>query len=154
MSADTAQPNPDYTHTLRITFAYDGPNLQIARVKRVAMRAPAAAAAPPQDNQVGYWLEVRDADGKLLYHRPIHNPMRRDIESFGHEPGAPLRRHATTADKGEFEVLVPDLPGAQSFRLHGPGETPPTAAMAAHTAASPSTVLTEHSLDELRRRAE
>jgi hypothetical protein len=37
----SAQPI-SYTHTLRITFAYDGPKLEIKRVQRVAMLAPAA----------------------------------------------------------------------------------------------------------------
>src|SRR5262249_54260617 len=110
---------------------------------------------PPQDNQVGYWLEIRDANGALLYHRPIHNPMRRDIESFGHEPGAPMRRHLVAGEKGEFEVLVPDLPGAKTFRLHGPTETPATeGTIAAASAATPSTVLSEHGFDELRERAD
>jgi hypothetical protein len=110
-TAHTAQ-SISYTHTLRITFAYDGPKLEIIRVQRVAMRAPAAATPPPQENRAGYWLDVRDGDGAPLYYRPIHDPMRRDIESFGNAPGDPMRRHPATSTKGEFEVLVPDLPGA------------------------------------------
>ena len=115
----TSQPI-SYTHTLRVTFAYDGPKLEITRVERVAMRAPAVATPPPQEGQAGYWLEVRDGNGALIYHRPLHDPLRRDIESFGDPSGTPMRRHPATTTKGEFEVLVPDLPGAQTFRLHGP----------------------------------
>jgi hypothetical protein len=142
-NAHTAQPI-SYTHTLRITFAYDGPKLEIARVQRVAMRAPAATTT--QENQAGYWLEVRDGNGALLYQRPIHDPMRRDIESFGDAPGDPMRRHPATATKGEFEVLVPDLPGAQAFRLHGPPAE-------ARGAFPPSALLSEHSFDDLHRLA-
>jgi hypothetical protein len=144
-------PSP-YTHTLRITFAHDGPNLEIVRVQRVAMRAPATL---PQagENQAGYWLEVRDSKGALLYHRPIIDPTRRHIESYGEEPGAPMQRHAATGDRGEFEVLVPDLPDAQTFRLHGP--TPAPAGMAAASAmlATPGGTLSAHSFAELRARA-
>ena len=143
-TAHTASPI-SYTHTLRITFAYDGPKLEITRVLRVAMRAPATTTTPTPDNQAGYWLEVRDGSGALLYQRPIHDPVRRDIESFGAAPGDPMRRHPATVTKGEFEVLVPDLPGAQTFRLHGPP--------AAARAAAPSVVLSEHSFDDLRRRS-
>jgi hypothetical protein len=137
------------SYTLRVTFSYDGPKLEIVSVQRVAMRTPAPAATAPQVNQTGYWLEVRDGNGVLLYHRPIHDPTRRHIESFGDAPGKPMRRHPATDTKGEFEVLVPDLPGAQTFRLHGPGES------AAKTAGAPapSSGLSEHSFDDLRRRS-
>ena len=139
-----------YTHTLRITFSYDGPKLDISSVQRVAMRAPAPAETTPQTNQTGYWLEVRDGNGVLLYHRPIHDPTRRHIESFGDAPGKPMRRHPATDTKGEFEVLVPDLPSAQTCRLHGPGE----AAAKTTAALAPSSVLSEHSFDDLRRRSD
>jgi hypothetical protein len=143
-TAHTALPT-SYTHTLRITFAYDGPKLEITRVVRVAMRAPATTTTT-HENQAGYWLEVRDGSGALLYQRPIHDPMRRDIESFGDVPGDPMRRHPATATKGEFEVLVPDLPGAQTFSLHGPSAE-------ARAAFAPSTSLSEHSFDDLHRLA-
>jgi hypothetical protein len=138
-TADTAQ---SYTHTLRITFAHDGPNLEIDRVQRVAMRAPASQPAP-HENQAGFWLEVRDVKESLLYWRPIHDPMRQDIESYGDAPGAPLRRQPASATKGEFEVLVPDLPGAHTFRLHGPSA-------GARATLALSGPLREHSFEELR----
>jgi len=110
------------------------------------MRAPATATTPAQKTQAGYWLEVRDGSGALLYYRPIHDPMCRDIESFGDAPGEPMRRHPATSTKGEFEVLVPDLPGAPSFRLQGPS---------AETGAAfaPSASLSEQSFDDLHRLA-
>src|SRR6266851_5333938 len=139
----TALPT-SHTYTLRIAFAYDGAKLEISRVQRVAMRAP--ATTPMHESQAGYWLEVRDGGGRLLYQRPIHDPMRRDIESFGDAPGDPMRRHPATATKGEFEVLVPDLPGAQTFGLQGPSAD-------ARMAFSPSASLSAHSFDELHRLA-
>lgn len=148
---DSAQPVSP-THTLRVTFGYDDSKLEIARVQRVAMLAPAAATAPPQENQQGYWLEIRDGNGALLYHRPIHDPMRRDVEFFGEAPGDPMRRHPATTRHGEFEVLVPDLPGAQTFRLHGP-VAEARATVEARAASAPSTTLSEHSFDDLRQLA-
>jgi len=146
-------PSP-YTHTLRITFTHNGPNLEIARVQRVAMRAP-AALPPAGDNQAGYWLEVRDSNGALLYHRPIYDPTGRNVESYGEAPDAPMQRHAATSDSGEFEVLVPDLPDAQTFRLHGPtaATTGIGPAAAAVRLAMPGGTLSTHSFAELRARA-
>jgi hypothetical protein len=149
-----------YTHTLRITFSYDGPKLEIIGVQRVAMRAPAPATITPQIDQTGYWLEVRDGDGRLLYHRSIHDPTHRHIESYGDAPG-PMRLHPATATKGEFEVLVPDLPSAKTFRVHGPrdsaaetsGALAPSSAAGTRGAFAPSDVLSEHSFDDLRRRS-
>jgi len=138
-TADTAQP---YTHTLRITFIHDGPNLEINRIQRVAMLAPASQSAQ-HENQAGYWLEVRDDKGNLLYWRPLHDPMRHDIESYGDAPGAPLRRQPASATKGEFEVLIPDLPAAHTFRLHGPS----AGTRSTYASSGP---LCEHSFDELR----
>jgi len=93
-----------YTHTLRITFAHDGPKLEITNVQRVAMRAP-AALPPAGDNQAGYWLEVRDSKGALLYHRPIHDPLRQHVESFGEAAGAPTQRLADAGGEGASVVF-------------------------------------------------
>src|SRR5262249_22276836 len=86
-----AQPMP-YTHALRITFAYETSNLQIPNATRVAMRVPAPSTPLPQEGQPGSWFEVRDAKGTLLYHRPLHDPMRLDTEVFADKPGDPLRQ--------------------------------------------------------------
>lgn len=138
-------------YTLRITFAYDGPRLEIAGVQRVAMRAPASLEPPEQENRSGHWLEVRDANGALIYHRPIHDPRGDHVESYGSAPGHPMRRHEGTAARGEFEVLVPDLPNAASFRLHGPS----AASAAGHQArlTARSAPLHERSFEDLRRMA-
>lgn len=138
-----AQP-ASYSHTLRVTFAYDEDKLHIVSVKRVAMRAPAPATPAPQEGQSGYWLEVRDANGALLYHRALHDPIRQDIEAFGDKPGDPIRRVPAHHPKGEFEVLIPDLPQAADFVLHGPPAGQPTAR---------STVLARHGTAELHRMA-
>jgi hypothetical protein len=50
-------------------------------------------------------------------------------------------------------VLVPDIPGAQTFRLHGPPAETAAAAGRAVALRMPSTSLVEHSFDDLRRRA-
>jgi hypothetical protein len=131
----------DYEHVLRVTIAYDGDRLSIARVTRVAMRAPAPATPPPHEHQAGYWLELRDAHGSVLYHRPLYDPLRRDVEVFGDKPGDPIRRVPARHDRGEFDVLLPELPQATDFVLHGPPAGKP---------AAPSGALYRHGMAELR----
>ena len=46
--------------------------------------------------------------------------MREDVEVFGDEPGDPIYQVKNVKQTGEFDVLVPDLPGAETFSLHGP----------------------------------
>jgi hypothetical protein len=137
---------PAYTHALRISFAYDGDKITLAGSTRVAMRVPAPATPPPDEKQAGYWLEVRGRDHELLYHRPIHDPLQRDVEVFGDEPGGPLRRTPSRRASGSFEVLIPDLPAATQFILHGP-------AAGAEGALTRSVPLASLSLDELRKLA-
>jgi hypothetical protein len=142
MSHPHASKPAAYTHTLRVTVAYDGTKIEVARVRRVAMRAPAQLATPPQGSRSGYWLEVRDAQGALLYYRALHDPLHRDMEAHGDRMGDPMHRYPNPSTKGEFEVLVPDLPGAQSFRLCGPPA-------GAHPAVAHDHALVQHSFAEL-----
>ena len=140
-------------YALRITFAFDGPNLTLKSVQRVAMRLPAAPPAPPEGDRIGYWLEVRDASGRLIYHRPVHDPMRHEVESYGDAAGAPMRRHRRAERQGEFELTVPDLPEAKTFRLHGPKDAlaeQPLRDAEGHRVVTPSVPLREHSFESLR----
>jgi len=134
---------PDYTHSLRLTFRYADDRVELDRVERVAMIAP-ASASPSGDPETGYWIDVRDGEGELLYHRPLHDPMRKDLEVFGDKPGDPIYRVENSRREGEFDVLVPDVPDAAEFSLHGP-------APKARKPHGPSTTLLTHAFDELRR---
>ncbi|SRR6266508_866003 len=138
------QGTPDHTHSIRLTFAYSGNDVRLVRTERVAMITPGAATPPPAGDQTGYWVEVRDAEGNLLYHRPLHDPLRRGVEVFGDEPGEAIYRVDNPDREGEFDVLVPDLPTAAEFTLHG---TPPTA----RKPYAKSEELLKHGFDELRR---
>jgi hypothetical protein len=108
-----------YTHSLRLTFAYDERDVRLVRVERIAMRSIAPATPPPQEGDVGHWVELRDANGELLYHRPLHDPMRESIEVVGDTPDDPLYRVPNPVRTGEFQVRVPDLPGAHELLLYG-----------------------------------
>jgi hypothetical protein len=144
--------------TWRLTFAYDGDSVSLASAQRVAMRAPPVVTEPPSPNAGGFWLEVRDQQGQLIYHRPLYNPLRRHIESFGEKPGDPMQRITPETQRGEFEVLVPDLADAAQFSIHGAPITPtandpaPSARrLAPPGVAPPDTALTRMSFDELRK---
>jgi hypothetical protein len=140
----------NYTHTLRVTFSYTAKEIRIARVQRVAMRVPAPVTPPPGEKHVGYWLAVEDAAGRLLYHYPIHDPLKLDVEVFDDSRGGKPFRLPASQSSGEFEILVPDVPHASRLVLNGTLKGAKPTAKASHTLSAP---LVSHSLDELRQLA-
>jgi hypothetical protein len=138
------QPSPRSSHTLRLTFAYDGNDVRLVRSQSVAMVTPPSVTPAPEKGQSGYWFEVRDAKGALLYHRPVHDPIRTDVEVYSNDPIPKITRAPIAKPKGEFTLLVPDLPDAHSFHLFG---TP----AGAKTRVAPSHELIHHSFEDLRR---
>ncbi len=138
------QPSRPAPYTLRLTFAYDQDQIRLIRSQRVEMIAPPSVTPPPQANQAGYWFEVRDSNGNLIYHRVIHDPIRTDLEVFSDDPTQSITRIPNPNPRGEFTLLVPDLPAANSFTFHG---VPPQA----KTPFAPSQELLRYSFDELRK---
>jgi len=111
---------PTHTHSLRLTFAYKGDKLDLVNTERLNMKTPAAVAPPPGKSSLGYWLEIRDAQGKLLYHQILHDPLRKHVEIYSDAPRQPgIRRVERPDSQGEFAVLVPDVPDARTFTLYG-----------------------------------
>ena len=131
--------------TLRALFTYRGDTLAYAGSTRVEMIAPPQVTPPPEKEQTGYWFEVRDANGALLYHRVLHDPIRIDVEVFADDTRQTITRVPIAEPRGEFEALVPDFPSARTFALWGP---PPDA----RDRAVPSRVLLSVDFDELRKR--
>jgi hypothetical protein len=130
--------------TLRLTFAYDSTGIRLINSQRIEMIAPPAVTPAPQAGQAGYWVELRNAQGELLYHHPLSNPLQVDFEVFSNDPKQPLMRVPNPNPKGEFTVLVPDVSGAATFILNGP----PTGAA---TQFEPSKELLRLTLDQIRR---
>ena len=86
---------------------------------------------------------MRDAAGELLYHRALSNPIRADVEVFSDDPRQTMTRIPIAAPEGQFEVLVPDLPDAQTFLFFGTPDAAPESA--------PSRELFRADVDELRK---
>lgn len=147
----------DYTHALRVTFAYDADSIALKHVRRVAMRVLAPTTPPPGEMASGHWLAVEDQAGKVIFHVPLHNPLGYDREAFPQD-GGQARRVAATTQSGTFEVLVPDLAGGARLVLRGPQHGRaygPTHGPEAHQrlARSRAFALASHSLAELRQHA-
>lgn len=114
-----ASPPP---HALRLTFAYQGRQVQLIGTERIAMSVPAPSTGPPVAGQTGYWLAVLDAAGRVIYHKPLHSPIRIDVEAFSPDTGQSIARAPVPEREGQFTVLIPDTADAKTFALHGPAD--------------------------------
>jgi hypothetical protein len=120
-SEDPLSPRePPPTHALRLTFAYRDNDLRLIESRRVEMVTPPAVTAPPEKGQSGYWLQVTDAAGRIVYHRPLHQPIAVDVEVYSPDAKQTIARVPLARREGQFTVLMPDLPQAETFALHGP----------------------------------
>jgi hypothetical protein len=106
--------------SVRLTFAYSGEDVRLIRAEPVRKVAPGAPGLPPPDkDSAGYWFDLRDRDGAILYHRILHNPMCDDVEIFDPDARQPISRERREGlSEGEFTILVPDVAAAVRFHLH------------------------------------
>ena len=105
-----------YRSTLQITFAYDGERVRLARIERLQGIAPGSPPpAPKVGENSGSWVELRDAQDRLLFYRVLHNPVRYMVEE--HLPDGRIRAVPGPAEAGTFDVLLPDIPEAASVAL-------------------------------------
>jgi hypothetical protein len=107
---------------LRLTFAYEGAQIRLIGSDRVSMIVPAPNTPPPEPGQTGYWFGVRDASGRLIYHRPLHDPIKVDVEVFSPDPRQSIARVPIARREGQFTLLIPDVPDARTFELQGPAD--------------------------------
>lgn len=107
-SAKQRMPEPP-RQSLRVTLGWDGKTIQLHRVERVAMMAPAASSGQPEEGAVGFWIELRDREQGRLYHRVLHNPIPTHVEVFSRER---IERSPVRAEPTEFDIVVPAYPEA------------------------------------------
>lgn len=134
-----------YTHSLRVLLSLAQGEVKVLKVTRVAMRALAAPASPPQENSSGLWFEVRSADGKLLYHRPLPHGDIESVEVFDDPKSGTIRRVPVKDAERKVELIVPDITGAAELTVHGPKR--------AAERMKPSLLLNRFSMDTLRQQA-
>lgn len=115
----------------RVTFEYEGGETRVVAQQRVQMLAPPDDAELLARGTAGYWVEVRDSEGRTLYRQVLHTPIRDEHEVFSPEPGVSPRHVTAVEPKGVFQVVVPDLPEGHEILLHGRSSTKEVATRAA-----------------------
>jgi hypothetical protein len=120
MASHHVAPNPvPYTHSFRVGLRFENGEVTVTSLQRVAMRAPASAPGQPADDQSGVWVELRAEGGRLLYHLTLRTPHLDSLEAFEDEKTGAIRRVPTKPRMAKLDVILPDLPDASEFVLHG-----------------------------------
>ncbi len=108
--------NPrNYRHTLRMRFVYEGGKVrQLPDVQRVEMLAPISPVELPREKvHGGFWVELHDAEGRVLYYQVLNNPLRPTLDDYS--PDGTIRAVPNRSPGGEFELLIPDMPEARTL---------------------------------------
>jgi hypothetical protein len=108
-----AKPN----RAVRLTFAYDGDNVRLVARQPMTKTPPRSDATEGYEGQSGSWLEIRDAQGRVLHRHILHHPIKHDVEVLSDAPGHPFVRRMLAKPQGSFEVIVPEFDGPHSVRL-------------------------------------
>jgi hypothetical protein len=97
---------------LRLTFSYTDDAIQLTGRESLGARPARSDALSGYDGQAGFWVEVRDDSGQVVFRRVMHDPMPgyREVHAPGGQPPAFT---AITNRSGAFEVSVP-YPGPGS----------------------------------------
>ena len=103
--------------TLRLTFQYEGSRFELVSQMRVQKLTPPSLNPFPDENSSGYWVELRDKNGKCLFHRLLPDAIRDSAEIY--PEGKPLARAKLREIKGRFEVLLPDLDNGVTVAIMG-----------------------------------
>lgn len=108
----------------RLTIEHDGNHFRLLERRWVRMIMPPVADLPRNAGlDVGRWLELHDARGKVLYRRDINRLVGAEVEVF--EPDGSIRHFSGPPGQGQFEVVVPDYPEASAICVlaspQGPG---------------------------------
>lgn len=95
---------------LRLLLEYEGDRITLRERQAVETATPPSDPIRGFEGQSGFWYELHDAKGALLYRRVASNPIQFEVES--HDPETGFRRHAVEKPRGVVSVLLPDLPEA------------------------------------------
>lgn len=121
-TADTGPSDNDTSDTRppgawRVTFTVEGGTIRAVGKQRVSTLAPPDESDLLADDAAGYWVEVRDADGRTLHRHVIANPLVDQMEVFS--ASEPLHHVDAPSTTGVFQVIVPDDPAGREVIVHG-----------------------------------
>ncbi|MGR9046418.1 MAG: hypothetical protein ACU83N_14090, partial [Gammaproteobacteria bacterium] len=104
--------------SLRLTFLVSNGKVKLVSYERLPMICPPQYGEIPEAGKHGgFWMELRDANNRVLAHRLISPTLLNSVEV--HSPDGKMERKFGEAEGVIFEVLLPDEAAATSAVLMG-----------------------------------
>jgi hypothetical protein len=105
--------------TLRLTFQVANGEVRLVKHERLNMICPPSIGQKPEvGRHGGFWVELRDPQERVLFHRVLDSPLGDSVEV--HSPDGKIERvTGIPVAESIFEVLVPDYDEASTVALIG-----------------------------------
>jgi hypothetical protein len=111
--------------TLRLTFRIAEEKVQLLSYERLDIICPPAIGERPEAGKHGgFWVELRDAKDRVLFHRVLQNPLGDSVEV--HSPDGKIERVFGDVQENIFDVLLPDDDRAKTIVFLGESLVPVT----------------------------
>lgn len=111
--------------SLRLTFRVADGEVRLVSYERLDMICPPSVGERPEAGKHGgFWMELRDAKDRVLFHRILHSPLGDSVEV--HSPDGKILREFGDVTENIFEVLLPDNANAKYIVLMGESLEPAT----------------------------
>ena len=102
---------------LRLTFTYRGDVIDLLDAQRLAMLVPPGDAMEEQGVRSGFWFELRDDAGGLVFRQGMHHPLASDMEVFPEDPAGEIIRQPVQERSGAFTLVIPEAAAAANLVL-------------------------------------
>jgi hypothetical protein len=126
-SKPQGQPARMYRKCMRATFRASQGEIHLVSHERLDMICPPSIGERPvAGKNGGFWMELRDRNDHVLFHRVLNNPLGDSVEV--HSPDGKIERITGEPSRDNvFEVLLPDADDASTIVLMGESLEPLTA---------------------------
>ncbi len=123
-----------YRKSLRLTFRVAEGLVRLVSFERLDMICPPAIGEHPEAGKHGgFWMELRDANDHVLFHRILYSPLGDSVAV--HSPDGKIQRVFGAVKENVFEVLLPDDSKAKAIVFMGESLEPATVRKERATAA-------------------
>lgn len=109
---------------LRLTFAYRGEEIELVDAQPVAMFMPPGESLEAREARSGFWFELHDGGGSLLFRQAMHHPIESDYEVFPEDPAGEIVRRPAPGRSGAFTIVIPEMAEAETLILVASPSTP------------------------------
>jgi hypothetical protein len=111
-------PSKKWNRCIRLIFSYQDSKIDLISQQDVEMIIPPSKDLNYDKNQSGFWYDLHDKDGKILYHDYVFNPIQTSVEILSDSNDGSFKRIPIEHPKGVFTLLIPQIDEAQELILY------------------------------------